>query len=117
MIIGTRGAPDAASPAARPPQAKVLRGTPVSTGHAEGVARVITDPHHAELLPGEILVARYTDPGDVGVLRVSKAGELEVAEMLPGPDDFLWQEADAEGNRRESGRRSFELRTQIVPRT
>ena len=40
----------------------VLRGTPVSTGHAEGVARVITDPHRASLRPGEILVARYTDP-------------------------------------------------------
>src|SRR3989449_6758709 len=46
----------------RPPQAMVLRGTPVSTGHAEGVARVITDPHHAELRPGEVLVTRYTDP-------------------------------------------------------
>ncbi len=62
LIIGTRGAPDAASPVARLPQAMVLRGTPVSTGHAEGVARVITDPHRASLRPGEILVARYTDP-------------------------------------------------------
>jgi phosphohistidine swiveling domain-containing protein len=62
LIIGTRGAPDAASPVARPPHAMVLHGTPVSTGHAEGVARVITDPHHAELRPGEVLVTRYTDP-------------------------------------------------------
>jgi len=62
LIVGTRGAPHAASPVARPPQAMVLRGTPVSTGHAEGVARVITDPHHAELRPGEVLVTRYTDP-------------------------------------------------------
>jgi hypothetical protein len=38
---------------------------------------------------------------------LSKAGELEVSEMLPSPDDLLWQE--------ENGRRSFELRTQIVP--
>jgi hypothetical protein len=36
-----------------------------------------------------------------------KAGELEVSEMLPDPDHLLWQEKD--------GRRSFELRTQIVP--
>ena len=28
--------------------------------------------------------------------------------MLPAPDELLWQEAD--------GRRTFELRTQIVPR-
>jgi hypothetical protein len=39
---------------------------------------------------------------------LTKAGELEVSEMLPSPDDLLWREAD--------GRRSFELRTQIVPR-
>ncbi|MDQ3198729.1 MAG: lantibiotic dehydratase family protein [Verrucomicrobiota bacterium] len=37
-----------------------------------------------------------------------KAGELEVTEMLPTPDQLLWQEPD--------GRRTFELRTQIVPR-
>ena len=40
---------------------------------------------------------------------LSKAGELEVTEMLPAPDDLLWQEPD--------GRRTFELRTLIVPRS
>jgi hypothetical protein len=39
---------------------------------------------------------------------LTKAGELEVSEMLPSPDDLLWREED--------GRRSFELRTQIVPK-
>lgn len=39
---------------------------------------------------------------------LTKAGELEVSEMLPDPDDLLWWEPD--------GRRTFELRTQIVPR-
>jgi hypothetical protein len=39
---------------------------------------------------------------------LTKAGELEVTEMLPTPDQLLWQEPD--------GRRSFELRTQIIPR-
>ncbi|MDQ3116341.1 MAG: hypothetical protein M3Q86_06980, partial [Verrucomicrobiota bacterium] len=39
---------------------------------------------------------------------LSKAGELEVTEMLPAPDQLLWQEAD--------GRRTFELRTQVIPR-
>ena len=39
---------------------------------------------------------------------LAKAGELDVTEMLPDPDHLLWQEAD--------GRRTFELRTQIVPR-
>ncbi len=37
-----------------------------------------------------------------------KAGELEVTEMLPSPEQLLWQEPD--------GRRTFELRTQILPR-
>jgi hypothetical protein len=38
---------------------------------------------------------------------LTKAGELEVSEMLPDPEHLLWQESD--------GRRTFELRTQIVP--
>jgi hypothetical protein len=38
---------------------------------------------------------------------LTKAGELEVTEMLPDPHHLLWQEKD--------GRRTFELRTQIVP--
>jgi hypothetical protein len=38
---------------------------------------------------------------------LTKAGELEITEMLPDPDHLLWQEED--------GRRTFELRTQIVP--
>lgn len=38
---------------------------------------------------------------------LTKSGELEITEMLPDPDHLLWQEAD--------GRRTFELRTQIVP--
>lgn len=39
---------------------------------------------------------------------LNKAGELEVTEMLPDPDHLCWEEAD--------GRRTFELRTLIVPR-
>jgi hypothetical protein len=40
---------------------------------------------------------------------LTKSGELEVTEMLPDPHHLLWKEAD--------GRRTFELRTLIVPRT
>ncbi len=40
---------------------------------------------------------------------LSKAGEIEVTEMLPDPDHLLWNELD--------GRRTFELRTLIVPRS
>lgn len=43
---------------------------------------------------------------------LTKAGELEVTEMLPAPDDLLWEETGGA----QPGRRSFELRTQIVPR-
>jgi hypothetical protein len=39
---------------------------------------------------------------------LTKAGELEVTEMLPTPDQLLWREPD--------GRRTFEIRTQIIPR-
>ncbi|HEY6003101.1 MAG TPA: hypothetical protein VIV57_09505, partial [Anaeromyxobacter sp.] len=39
---------------------------------------------------------------------MARHGELEVSEMLPGPGELLWREAD--------GRRTFELRTLIVPR-
>jgi hypothetical protein len=40
---------------------------------------------------------------------IVKAGEIEVTEMLPTPDQLLWKEAD--------GRRTFEMRTLIVPRS
>ena len=39
---------------------------------------------------------------------VTKAGEIEVTEMLPDPNHLLWQD--------EGGRHTFELRTLIVPR-
>jgi hypothetical protein len=39
---------------------------------------------------------------------LTKAGKLEVTEMLPAPDELLWREPD--------GRRTFELRTLICPR-
>ncbi|HZC67365.1 MAG TPA: PEP-utilizing enzyme [Nitrospirales bacterium] len=63
LVVGTRGIeqPDEARPATTS-AATLLRGTPVSSGEAEGMARVITDPHQADLRPGEILVTRYTDP-------------------------------------------------------
>src|SRR5438552_7535074 len=58
LIIGTRGTSDADHPLAP----TLLRGTPASSGSAEGIARIILDPHDATLYPGEILITRYTDP-------------------------------------------------------
>ncbi len=43
--------------------AGAVPGSPVSAGVAEGSARVVTDPARETLLPGEILVAPFTDPG------------------------------------------------------
>jgi phosphohistidine swiveling domain-containing protein len=40
-----------------------LRGTPASSGRVTGVARIMRDPHAAQLAQGEILVAPSTDPG------------------------------------------------------
>jgi len=40
-----------------------LQGTPASAGRVTALARVILDPHDANLMPGEILVAPSTDPG------------------------------------------------------
>ncbi len=39
-----------------------LSGSPVSPGVVEGTVHVIFDPHHARLVPGEILVCPGTDP-------------------------------------------------------
>lgn len=39
------------------------RGTACGSGHAQGRVRVIRDPIKDQLQPGEILVARHTDPG------------------------------------------------------
>lgn len=39
-----------------------LQGSPVSPGTVEGFARVVFDPHEANLTPGEILVCPGTDP-------------------------------------------------------
>ncbi len=40
-----------------------LAGNPVSAGVVEGIAKVVLDPAREQVLPGEILVAPFTDPG------------------------------------------------------
>ena len=40
-----------------------LIGSPVSAGTVEGIAKVVLDPSKETLVPGEILVAPFTDPG------------------------------------------------------
>jgi len=64
------------------PESLVLRGTPVSAGHAEGIARVMTDPHHADLRPGDILVTRYTDPAWTPLFFTAGALITEIGGLL-----------------------------------
>ncbi len=45
-----------------PATSATLAGTPVSPGVCDGLVRVVFDPSHAQLAPGEILVCRGTDP-------------------------------------------------------
>jgi len=51
----------------RPPRKKVgegeLAGEPISTGTVQGKIKVLHKPDEKAVLPGEILVARATDPG------------------------------------------------------
>jgi len=47
---------------ARTSSAKALSGVGVSPGVVQGRARIIRDPHGAQLTPGDILVAPSTDP-------------------------------------------------------
>ena len=49
--------------AAQTTQGDSLRGTGCCRGRVRGPVRVITDPRGAELKAGEIMVARFTDPG------------------------------------------------------
>ncbi len=82
LIIGSRGIEDATVSSLSPDRSRLLRGTPASAGHAEGVARVITDPHHADLRPGEILVTRYTDPAWTPLFFTAGALITEVGGVL-----------------------------------
>ena len=59
-----------------------LTGSPVSPGVAEGIARVVLDPHSAGLQPGEILVCPGTDPAWTPLFFVSAALITEVGGMM-----------------------------------
>jgi len=59
-----------------------LTGTPVSAGVIEGVARVILRLEDAQLNPGEILVAPYTDPGWTPLFISAVGLVIEVGGMM-----------------------------------
>lgn len=62
--------------------ASALLGTAVSAGVAEGTARVILQAEDARLNPGEILVARFTDPGWTPLFLSAIALVTEVGGMM-----------------------------------
>jgi pyruvate,water dikinase len=72
----------------QPPQqatedSAVLRGQSASPGSYEGIARVILDPVvDAELEPGEVLIAPYTDPAWTPLFLTAGAAVVEVGSYL-----------------------------------
>jgi phosphohistidine swiveling domain-containing protein len=63
LVLLSDGTEPAVEPAAATSADPVLHGTPASAGRVTATARVILDPHAAQLAHGEILVAPSTDPG------------------------------------------------------
>ncbi|MCB1546844.1 MAG: hypothetical protein KDJ41_03220 [Hyphomicrobiaceae bacterium] len=57
-------------------------GTGCSAGRIVGKARVVTDPRSQALEPGEILVARHTDPGWIAVFANASAIVVERGSLL-----------------------------------
>jgi len=60
----------------------VLVGQAVSPGVVEGVVRVVLDPHHAQLQPGEILVCPATDPGWTPLFMTAAGLVMEIGGMV-----------------------------------
>ncbi len=69
-----------AAPAAA--QGQRLRGVGASAGRARGTARVVLDPVADRLEPGEVLVARSTDPGWTALFAIAGALVLERGGIL-----------------------------------
>ena len=59
-----------------------IEGTGVSSGTVEARVRVVTDPADAELEPGEILVARTTDPSWASIMFLSSALVVDIGGQL-----------------------------------
>ena len=62
--------------------ARLLVGSPVSPGVAEGVAHVVFQPHQAQLKPGEILVCPGTDPAWTPLFLAAAGLVMEVGGMM-----------------------------------
>lgn len=65
-----------------PPAGDAQQGIGCSAGRVSARARVITDPRSQSLAPGEILVARNTDPGWIAVFSNAAAIVVERGSLL-----------------------------------
>ena len=59
-----------------------LAGSPVSPGSVEGFVRVVFDPRRADLLPGEIMVCRGTDPSWTPLFLTAAGLVMEVGGLM-----------------------------------
>ncbi|WP_028546131.1 phosphoenolpyruvate synthase [Paenibacillus taiwanensis] len=59
-----------------------LAGTAVSAGVVEGIARIVLKPEKAQLNPGEILVAPFTDPGWTPLFAAAVGLVIEVGGLM-----------------------------------
>ena len=60
----------------------VISGSPVSPGSVEGCVRVVLDPYHADLHPGEIMVCPGTDPSWTPLFLTAGGLIMEVGGMM-----------------------------------
>jgi pyruvate,water dikinase len=59
-----------------------LSGTGVSRGQATGPVRVVLDPAEVDMEPGDVLVARTTDPSWASVMYPARALVVEIGGQL-----------------------------------
>jgi phosphohistidine swiveling domain-containing protein len=76
------GGLSAAQGAAPGTAAGTLAGSPVSPGVAEGLVRIVLDPHSTQLAPGEILVCPGTDPAWTPLFLSAGALVMEVGGLM-----------------------------------
>lgn len=80
LVFDSRGRVIKVPPA--PATENQLSGIAISTGSVRGKVKVLHTPHEKPLMPGEILVARATDPGWTPLFAVASGIILEVGGVL-----------------------------------
>ncbi len=82
LPVHWRGAPEPI-PVSRPDDpVDTLVGVGASDGVVQGLVRMVTDPADIALEPGEILVARTTDPSWAAIMYLSEGLVIDIGGML-----------------------------------